>query len=93
MRDRILLLSVIKTSSLVKRKIWTLFCCGRFGKISAMFWALRHVVGWISSALGSRKDLILENLVQHLFGASALLQWRQPKFPKRYSTPGLDMPP
>jgi len=27
-----------------------------------MFWSLRHLVGWIVSALGSRKDRILENL-------------------------------
>ena len=27
-----------------------------------MFWSLRHLIGWIVSALGSRKDLILENL-------------------------------
>jgi hypothetical protein len=26
------------------------------------------------------------------FGASASPLWRQPKFPKRYSTPGRDMP-
>jgi hypothetical protein len=39
-----------------------LFCCRRFDKIWAMFWSLRHVIGWVVSALGSRKDLILENL-------------------------------
>jgi hypothetical protein len=27
-----------------------------------MFWSLRHLIGWIVSALGSRKDLVLENL-------------------------------
>jgi hypothetical protein len=27
-----------------------------------MFWSFRHLIGWIVSALGSRKDLILENL-------------------------------
>ena len=27
-----------------------------------MFWSLRHLISWIVSALGSRKDLILENL-------------------------------
>jgi hypothetical protein len=39
-----------------------LFCCPRFDKIWAMIWSLRHLIGWIVSALGSRKDLILENL-------------------------------
>jgi putative transposase len=32
------------------------------GKISAMFLSLRHLIGWIVSALASRRDLILENL-------------------------------
>jgi len=38
-------------------------CCGQpSDKISAMFGSLRHFIGWILSALGSRKALILENL-------------------------------
>jgi hypothetical protein len=32
------------------------------GKISATFSLLRHLVGWMVSAFGSRQDLILENL-------------------------------
>jgi putative transposase len=32
------------------------------GKIRAMILRLRHLLGWIFSALGSRQDLILENL-------------------------------
>jgi hypothetical protein len=28
----------------------------------SMFWSLRHLIGSIVSVLGSRKDLILENL-------------------------------
>jgi hypothetical protein len=27
-----------------------------------MFSSLRHLIGWILSALGARKDLVLENL-------------------------------
>jgi hypothetical protein len=31
-----------------------------------MFWSLRHLIGWIVVALGSRKDLVLENLATTL---------------------------
>ena len=55
-------LSLIKTSSTRKMNDLELCCCRRFDKIWAMFWSLRHLIGWIVSALGSRKDLILENL-------------------------------
>jgi hypothetical protein len=41
---------------------WNLFVAKSPIKISAMFSSLRHLIGWIVSALGSRKDLILENL-------------------------------
>ena len=38
-------------------------------------------------------DLLARHRVDSTsFGASALPQWRQPKFPKHYSTPGPDMP-
>src|SRR5215469_2834042 len=35
-------------------------------KISAMFPLLRHLIGWIVSAFGSRHDLILENLASYV---------------------------
>ena len=38
------------------------------------------------------KNLELEQGGLNIFRASALPQWRQPKFPKHYSTPGPDMP-
>jgi hypothetical protein len=34
-------------------------------KMSAMFASLRHFIGWMISAFGSRQDLILENLALH----------------------------
>jgi len=33
-----------------------------FANIGAMFSSLRHISGWILSAVSSRKDLVLENL-------------------------------
>jgi transposase InsO family protein len=61
-----------------------LFCCRRLDKIWAMFWSLRHLIGWIVSALGSRKDLILENLAlrQQLLALHA--QRRRPRLSVRY---------
>jgi hypothetical protein len=76
--------SVIKTSCTRKTNDLELFCYRRFDKISAMFWSLRHLIGWIVSALGSRKDLILENLAlrQQLLALHA--QRRRPRLSVRH---------
>jgi len=56
-------LSLIKMSCTRKMNdLGPVFVAGPFDKISAMFLWLRHLIGWIVSALGSRRDLILENL-------------------------------
>ena len=49
-----------------------------------MFWSFRHLIGWIVSALGSRKDLILENLAlrQQLLALRA--QRRRPRLSVRH---------
>ena len=49
-----------------------------------MFWSLRHLIGWIVSALSSRKDLILENLAlrQQLLALHA--QRRRPRLSVRH---------
>jgi hypothetical protein len=50
-------------------RVETCFAARDLDKLSAMIFSLRHLIGWVIGALGSRRDLLLENLAlrqQHL---------------------------
>src|SRR5215472_3414841 len=49
-----------------------------------MFWSLRHLIGWIVGALGSRKDLILENLALRQQLLTLHAQRRRPRLSVRH---------
>ena len=49
-----------------------------------MFWSLGHLIGWVVSALGSRKDLILENLALRQQLLALHSQRRRPRLSVRH---------
>jgi len=60
--EPILTLSLIKTPRNLRMNDLQVLVLLPSDKMFAMFASLRHFIGWMISACGSRRDLVLENL-------------------------------